>query len=115
MINKIIKDALRPLNIPVSKHYYKGEENTYITFFSFLDNPEFYSDNKLVKMGCYIQLDIFTREDYSDLVIKVDRLMEDAGFIKRASGPESYDENTGTYQKPLRFLFYLNKNTKEEN
>lgn len=115
MINKIIKDALRPLGIPVAKSYYGGEERTYITFFSFLDNPEFYTDNKFTKIGCYIQIDIFTTEDYSDLVKEVDSLMECAGFIKRASGPEFYDEKTGLYQKPLRFLFYLDKNIKEEN
>ena len=115
MIDKIIMDALRPLDISVAKLYYGGKESTYITFFSFLDNPEFYSDNELKKIGHYIQLDIFTKDDYSDLVIKIDELMENSGFIKRANGPEIYDENTGLYQKPLRFLFYLDKNIKEEN
>ena len=114
MINKKIMDTLRPLGIPIAKAHYEGEERTYITFFSFLDNPEFYIDNQFTKIGCYIQIDIFTTDEYSYLVKEVDSLMECAGFIKRASGPEFYDENTGLYQKPLRFLFYLDKNIKEE-
>lgn len=109
-MNKLIKDTLSPLGIPVSLQCYNGSETTYITFFSYLDKGELYADDEEIATGNYIQIDVFSKENYTNIVKKVKKLMKDAGFIKKASGPELYETDTKLYHKPLRFFFYEENN-----
>ncbi len=112
-MKELIKNILKPLNIPVRFQYYSGSEPTYITFFSYLDKGELYGDDKELGIGYYIQLDIFSKTNYTDIVKQVNKLMEDGGFTKRSSGPELFEDDTKLYHKPLKFFFYK-ENNKEE-
>lgn len=106
-MNKLIKDTLSPLGIPVSLQYYNGSETTYITFFSYLDKGELYADDEEVATGNYIQIDIFSKGNYTNIVKQVIKLMKKAGFIKKPSGPELFEDDTKIYHKPLRFFYYV--------
>lgn len=113
-MNKLIKDTLKSLNVPVSFQVYKGSKTPYITFFSYNDKGELYADDTEVISGYYFQLDIFSKSNYKELVKNVEKLMKNAGFIKKASGPEGYEKETDLYHKPLRFFFYEENNNEEE-
>lgn len=107
-MNKLIIDTLSPLNIPVSFQTYSGVSNQYITFFFYGDKGELYEDDKEASTGYYVQIDIWSKGSYTNLVKEVKRLMTEAGFIKRPSGPELYEDDTKIYHKPLRFVLCEN-------
>ncbi|MCY6354516.1 hypothetical protein [Clostridium sp. ZS2-4] len=106
MINKLVMRALKPLNIPVSFQKYYGKEHTYITFFSYLEKGEQYADNEEKVTGYYIQVDIWSRRDYTNLYEKVKNIMKAAGFI-RTSAVDLYEKDTRIYHKAIRFFYSM--------
>lgn len=106
MINKLVIEALKSLNVPVSFQKYNGKESTYITFFNYLEHGEQYADNEEKATGYYIQVDVWSKNDYTELVEKVKNYMKAAGFI-RTSAADLFESDIKIYHKALRFL-YLN-------
>jgi hypothetical protein len=112
-MNKLIIKTLKPLGIPVTFQYYDGSESTYITFFSYANKGEKYADDDEIITGYYMQLDIFSKTSYTNILEQVNKLMKEAGFIRKPAGPELFEDDTKLYHKPVRFFFYV-ENTKEE-
>jgi hypothetical protein len=106
VINNLIIEALKPLNVPVSFQKYNGKENTYITFFNYLEQGEQYADNEEKATGYYIQIDLWSKNDYTELVDNIKDYMKAAGFI-RTSAADLFESDTKIYHKAMRF-FYLN-------
>lgn len=106
MINSLVLEALESLNVPVSFQKYNGKENTYITFFNYLEQGEQYADNEEKTTGYYIQVDVWSKNDYTILVENLKKAMEAAGFI-RTSAADLFESDIKIYHKALRF-FYLN-------
>lgn len=106
MINSLITEALKPLKVPVSFQKYNGKESTYITFFNYLEQGEQYADNEEKATGYYIQIDVWSKSDYTILVENLKNAMEAAGFI-RTSAVDLFESDTKIYHKAMRF-FYLN-------
>lgn len=107
-MNKLIIDTLGPLKVPVCFQKYSGTEAAYITFFEYLNQNESYADNKDTSTGHYMQIDIWSKEDYTALRDKVIVALENAGFSK-VSETEMYENDTQIYHKSLR-VFYLQNN-----
>ena len=106
MINSLILQALRPLRVPVSFQKYSGKESTYITFFSYLEQGEQYADNEEKETGYYIQLDVWSKNDYTELVENVTNAMKAAGF-RRTSAVDLFEEDTKIYHKAIRFFIHI--------
>jgi len=104
-INKIVLDALAPVGVPVAFQKYSGTENTYITFHEYLQNGEDFSDDQEDQTGHYIQIDIWSKTDYTALVTTVKSLLLATGF-HRLNEADFYEPDTGIYHKGLKF-FYL--------
>lgn len=97
-------NTLKPLNIPVSFQRYTGKADTYITFHDYLTTGEEYEDDNESLTGHYIQLDIWSKTDYTDLVKQVKRLLLNIGF-KRLNEIDLYEEDTKIYHKGLKFYY----------
>ena len=106
MINDLILGALRSLRVPVSFQKYRGKENTYITFFSYLEQGEQYADNEEKETGYYIQLDVWSKSDYTELVENITDAMKAAGF-RRTSAADLFEEDTKIYHKAIRFFIHI--------
>lgn len=105
MINRLILDALKPLNLPVTFQKYTGKVSTYITFHEYFTGGEEYEDDEEKYTGHYIQVDIWSKNDYTDIVREVRDRLQTAGF-KRLNEADLYEPDTGIYHKALKF-FYL--------
>lgn len=105
MINKLIMDTLSPLEVPASFQKYTGNETAYITFFEYLQQSESFADNMETCIGHYIQVDVWSKEDYTFLVDSIVNEMTKSGF-RKTTQTEMYENETQTYHKALRF-FYL--------
>lgn len=104
MINSLVIEALKPLNVPVSFQRYTGKENTYITFFEFLEQGELFADNEEKATGHYIQVDIWSKSDYVELVENVKYAMKAAGFMKTYAA-DLFESDIKLYHKVTRFVY----------
>lgn len=104
MINKILIDALKPLNVPVSFQKYSGKADTYITFHEYLASGEEYEDDEESLTGHYIQLDLWSKDDYTNTVKRIKELLLKAGF-KRLNEVDLYEEDEKIYHKGLKFYY----------
>lgn len=102
MINKLVIEALKYLKVPVSFQKYSGKESTYITFFTYLEQGEQYADNEEKATGYYIQLDVWSKSDYTELIENIKDQMRAAGFI-RTYAADLFEEDTKIYHKAMRF------------
>lgn len=103
-LNSLIINNLKPLGVPVAFLNYKGKATTYIRFFEYNQNGALYGDDQELKSRHFIQVDIFSRNDYTDLVKQVKDKLKTIGFIRNFE-TEMYETDTDFYHKVLRFNF----------
>ncbi|MDQ7095944.1 hypothetical protein REC12_20325 [Desulfosporosinus sp. PR] len=103
---KLIKDALTPLGIPVEFQKYSGTSSVYITFFCYNEQGEAWAENDEIATGYYVQVDIWSKSDYSTLEEQVLGAMQDAGFYRKTS-QDFYEEDTKIYHKAMRFVYVV--------
>lgn len=103
-MNETIINTLKPLGVPVVFQKYSGSESTYITFFIYNEQGQFWADDTEIQTGYYIQVDVWSKSNYSALVNDVISLMKNAGF-KRNFAADLYEEETNTYHKSIRFNY----------
>ena len=101
-LNKDILTALSPLNIPVAFQTYSGKADTYITFFTYLEKAELHADDKEEIGGNYIQLDLWSKSDYTELIREIHKYMKEAGFIK-LNFYDLYEKDLKVYHKVMRY------------
>lgn len=106
MINQLVLKALEGIDVPVQFQHYSGTADPYITFFTYLDRPEQSADDAEIITGYYVQVDIWSKRDYTVLAQTVHQKMLSAGFIKKAYY-DLYEQDLKIYHKAMRFQ--LNK------
>jgi hypothetical protein len=99
-----IVDILKPLNVPVCRLKYSGTAPTYITYFIFNEMGDLFADNEEIVTGYHVQVDIWSKGDYTDIENQLKELMTAAGF-KRTYAIELYEEETHIYHKAIRFFY----------
>lgn len=104
LIKKLIIDSLKSLKIPVSFQRYSGKAETYITFHEYLETGEEYEDDEESLTSHYVQIDVWSKTDYTDIAKEVKKLLIAAGF-KRLNEIDLYEEDTKIYHKGLKFYY----------
>jgi hypothetical protein len=108
IINKLIIDSLGSLNIPVTFQKYSGNSEEYITFHEYYSEGEAHEDDEEALTSHYIQVDVWTKSDYTILVDNIRNLLIEAGF-KRLNESDLYEEISGIYHKIMKFYFLEGK------
>lgn len=103
-INSKVITALSGLGIPVSFQTYSGTADTYITFFCYLETGELYSDDIQQGTAYYLQVDVWSKGNYVNIVEQVKLAMVNAGF-SFLSAYDLYETDTKIYHKVLRFHY----------
>lgn len=101
-LNKDILMALSPLDIPVAFQTYSEKAETYITFFTYLEKAELHADDEEEISGNYIQLDLWSKSDYTELIGEIHKRMKEAGFVKQ-NFYDLYEKDTKVYHKVMRY------------
>ena len=104
MINKLTIDSLKPLKIPVCFQRYSGKAEAYVTFHEYLETGEEYEDDEETLTAHYVQVDVWSKNDYTEIVKEAKNLLRAAGF-KRLSEIDLYEEDTKVYHKGLKFYY----------
>ena len=103
-MNTLIINTLKPIGVPVTFQNYAGKETTYITFFTYLEQGEEFADDEEIVTGHYIQVDVWSKGNYMEVVNEVKERMKQAGF-RRRSEYELYEKDTKIFHKVLRFVY----------
>lgn len=103
-LNALIINTLKPLGVPVSFQTYTGTAATYITFFEYNQNSALNADDEEINTNHSIQVDIWSKGDYTTIVQQVKDNLKTAGF-RRTFETELYEPDTKIYHKVLRFSF----------
>lgn len=107
-INYEVTEALKNIGVPVSFQTSKNDKYPYITFFTYLDRGTLHSDDSENITGYFIQIDIWSETDYTQLVKEVHQSMLSANFIKQRYY-DLYEKDTKVYHKVMRFLKEVEK------
>ena len=103
-VNKLIKDSLSSLTVPVSFQTYAGTLTTYITFFCYNEQGEAWAEDQEVATGFYVQVDVWSKDDYTTLAGQVQAAMIAAGF-SRTTSADLYESDTKIFHRALRFVY----------
>jgi len=101
--NQTIIDALENLGVPVAFQAYTGTAQTYITFFCYNEQGEEWAEDAEIATGYYIQVNLWSKSDYTTLAGQVKDAMIAAGFARTGS-QDLYEPETKIYHKALRFV-----------
>lgn len=100
----LVKTTLAPLNIPAAFQIYTGTATTYCTFFRYNKQGLSWAEDAETTTGHYIQLDIWSKTDCTDLADQAEPLMIAAGFI-RTGGQSLFESDTKIHHESLDFLY----------
>ncbi|MDU7339042.1 MAG: hypothetical protein E7L17_13115 [Clostridium sp.] len=102
-INPIIESALSglfhnskavniaPLVLDTAK---KGE--CYCTYYTYLDQDEYFADDEPVGGNTYGTVDVFCKGNYKSLIKEIKQRLQHVGFRVKI-GPEQYEQDTKFY------------------
>lgn len=102
-LNKLIINTLNPL-APTFFLTYCGSVFPHITFFEFNQQSALNADDEEDMTAHSIQVDIWSKSDYTSLVEQVKNSLLAIGFT-RSMETEFYENDTKIYHKVLRFNF----------
>ncbi|MBU3153898.1 hypothetical protein [Clostridium estertheticum] len=103
-INDFIEETLKTINVPIRFQIYDEDETTYITYLQYLGQNEKFSEDVEEIKGHYVQINVFSLGDYTDIVTKVELLMKEADF-KKTNETDLYEEKTHYFHKGLRYFY----------
>jgi hypothetical protein len=106
-LNSTVINALKPLGITVRfQELFKedGAPDTYITFFEYNQTGSLYADDEEQATAHSIQVDIWSKGNYTELVEQVKAKLNELDF-KRTSEIDLYEKDTKIYHKAIRFSF----------
>lgn len=100
------------VNIPVKFLRYNGKSTTYITYMETDINNSYSGDNEILGYVSYYDFDIYSKENYFNIVEAVKSIMKNNGFIWQPSrtSQDMYEADTGYYHKTLCFAIERQQN-----
>lgn len=104
-----IKDILDPLGVKVAFQSLPTGmtvPNEYITFLEINANPELEAGDVELETNRLIQLNIWSKSNYHNLVTQVRTIMEQAGFERTFEYDAPYNDGDSHFNKVLRFVFF---------
>lgn len=108
-INTHVKQTLKPTGLTVAfQTLPTGMEipNQYITFSEINANPELEAGDIELETGRLIQINVWSKTNYYQLVEDVKLLMEQVGYERTFEYDAPYSEGDSHFNKVLRFVFF---------
>jgi len=87
-----IREALKPLGIPVTALQGDTRAQTYAVITEILEQPEQCADNREIVAGYYAQIDFISKKNINEMVRRATRLLADAGIIRQNKRTEFVTE-----------------------
>ena len=106
LIESIFADfTVDGVKIPVKYLFYNGHGETYIVYFNQDKDNSLTGDNELIGYADYYDFDVYSKENYSNVVKEMKRRLKENGFVWQPSrsGIDMFEPQTGYYHKTFNF------------
>jgi|GEM_PF-3186881 hypothetical protein len=111
-INDTIETALANITysekaVPVAHLHYSGTEKTYLQYYTYLDQDEFFADDTPQDGNMYCTVDIYSnkRDALMALLPTIKSHLRTADFSTISAGPELYENDSKMYHLPINFSY----------
>jgi len=104
-IDGLVQSTLEMLGTPVSRLFYKGDETTYITFQRILGRENAFADDDGTAYEHYFRCDIYSRDNYTELLKGTLKALKDAGFYGITVNAELYEHDSGFFHISVDFEY----------
>lgn len=107
-INPKIESAFKDFKvdktkIPIEYQQYKGKATTYLTYYTYYEEPAEFSDDEVELECTYGTIDIFCKGNFKKVLKEVKKVLKNNGFTVTDCGPEDFEEETGFHHVPVNF------------
>jgi hypothetical protein len=90
--------------IPVNFLFYMGKADSYLTYYTYLEEPKLYRNDVNGAETAYVTIDIFSRKNFKNLVELVKQKMVNGGFTWQNNASETYEPETKYFHVPINFV-----------
>lgn len=101
---RLVGDKLKELGLKVQWQSRPDSKLPNITFSFINENGEVFADDSEIETRITCQVDVWSEDDYTDIVDQVKSKMKEIGFY-RISAYDSYEKDVNIYHKILRFSY----------
>ncbi|GMB10682.1 MAG: hypothetical protein NkDv07_0602 [Candidatus Improbicoccus devescovinae] len=110
IIELVFKDfELDGIQIPVSFLFYTGKSDSYLTYYTYHEEPSLYSCDSNEAEIASVTIDIFSRNNFKILVETVKQKMKNGGFTWQNNASETYEPDTKYFHVPINFTIGIQK------
>ena len=103
-INQKIETAFKDFGVTIAFLQYTGDAETYLTYYTWLEKPNLFFDDNYNTEVTYGTIDIFSKENFKDILTQVKKILKQNNFIWTDTAPETYDPDTGFFHVPVNFV-----------
>lgn len=83
-----------------------GLPSEYVTFLEYTSNPSLEAADKEIETERLIQVNVWSKDNYHQLVEDIRKKLEQAGFQRTSEYDAPYNDGDSHYNKVLRFAFF---------
>ncbi len=109
-INPIIEEAFSDFKVgksrvPIAFLSYAGKSDTYLTYYTWYEEPETFYDDEYHAEISYGTIDIFSKGNFKNILKKAKQKLKENGFVWTDNGSEEFEKETGYYHIPVNFYY----------
>lgn len=108
-IVSFISSTLSNVGVPVSFQAYPIGATPpfqYVTFLEYTSNPGLEAADKEIETERLIQVNVWSKGNYHQLVEDIRKKLEDAGFQRTSEFDAPYTDGDSHFNKVMRFVFF---------
>ena len=107
-INPIIESAFSDFEVnkkhlPIAFLSYTGNADSYLTYYTWQEQPENFFDDEHHTEIAYGTIDIFSKGNFKGILKEVKKILKANKFTWTDNGPETFERETGYYHVPVNF------------
>lgn len=99
---QVIRDD-KEVSIPTAHLVYNGKSEEYVIWTILSNKPELCADDEVLYSVYEVDVDIYSKSNYLDIVSKVKSLMKNNLYVWVEDSPEMYETDTGYYHLTCTF------------
>lgn len=104
-VNPIIEAAFKDFEVPIAFLNYTGRSETYLTYYTWLQKPENFSDDEYHVETIYLTVDIWSKTNFKNILKQVKQTLKQNGFTWADNGPETFEKETGYFHVSVNFYY----------
>lgn len=109
IIEKIFKNfTVDGKQIPISYMRYSGKGTAYLTYYTWHEKPNLFSDDDYHAEEISGTIDIFSKGNFKNILEAVKKKLKENNLIWTDNGAETFEEDSGFFHVPINFSFAQN-------